>query len=230
MGVRFQAHPRDESSQIVIHVRMLDRTNAGQQEALGIVGVNLVYGACMAHHSPEQLIESLLDNLSTERIEIDMIEFRGIEFHYYRLAAYLGRYTRAKIGITMGIGSLIELFDEKYYTQLDGGILESFGRLFKNDLKLYVYPLKDAASGEMQTVENLQVAAELKQLYGHLIDRGCIEGLSNHDETCLGVFSRAVLVKIAAGDPSWESMVPQKVVEVIKARHYFGHAVRSITA
>ncbi|MGK0187733.1 MAG: hypothetical protein ACI9R3_003523 [Verrucomicrobiales bacterium] len=64
-------------------------------------------------------------------------------FHYYRLAAYLSRYTKAKIGISMGIGSLIELFDEKYYTELDGGILESFGRLFKNDIKLYIYPLKD---------------------------------------------------------------------------------------
>lgn len=256
MGVRYQAHPRDETSQIVIHVRMLDKTNALQQEALGIVGVNLLYGACMLHHSPDQLIESLLDNLSTARIEIDMIEFSGIEFRhvdnrlmslklvqlgltnaamfgahgkvlqpsevlrkkavlvergsfrpvcnsnvdimrcayerfceepgvekdsvlrvmeitmrnlmadgqidyrdflaradmlvasgmtvlisdyfqYYRLAAYLGRYTKAKIGISMGIGSLRELFDEKYYTGLEGGILESFGRLFKNDLKLY---------------------------------------------------------------------------------------------
>ncbi len=45
MGVRFQAHPRDQDSQIIIHVRMLDTENALQQEALGIVGVNLLYGA-----------------------------------------------------------------------------------------------------------------------------------------------------------------------------------------
>jgi len=57
-------------------------------------------------------------------------------FQYYRLAAYIGRYTKKMIGISMGIGSLREPFDEKYYTQLDGGILESFGRLFQNDLKL----------------------------------------------------------------------------------------------
>ena len=66
-------------------------------------------------------------------------------FEYYRLAAYLARYTKKKIGITMGAASLCELFDEKYYAQLDGGILESFGRLFKNDLKLYIYPLLDRA-------------------------------------------------------------------------------------
>ncbi|BDS05792.1 hypothetical protein NT6N_08320 [Oceaniferula spumae] len=340
MGVRFQAHPRDESSQIIIHVRMLDTTNALQQEALGVVGVNLLYGACMLHHSPDQLIESLLDNLSTARIEIDMIEFSGIEFRhvdnrlmslklvqlgltsaamfgaegkvlqpsevlrkkavlvergsfrpvcntnidimrcayeqfmaepgvdpdstiqimeitmsnlmadgqidyrdflaradmlvacgmtvlisdyfqYFRLGAYLRRYTKKKIGITMGIGSVRELFDEKYYTALDGGILESFGRLFKNDLKLYVYPLKDAAKKELVTIDNLEVSDELKNLYHYLIDRGCIEQLNNYDESCLEVFSRDVLAKIAAGDKSWENMVPDEVAKVIKARGYF---------
>ena len=82
LGLKFQAHPRDEASQITLHVRMLDRETSLQQEALGIVGVNLLYGAFFQHHEPEQLVESLLDNLSTERIEIDMIEFSGIEFRH----------------------------------------------------------------------------------------------------------------------------------------------------
>lgn len=347
MGVRFQAHPRDENSQIILHVRMLDRTNALQQEALGIVGVNLVFGACMYHHDPTKLIESLLDNLSTERVEIDMIEFSGIEFRhvdnrlmslklvqlgltnaamfgaggkvlqpsevlrkrsvlvergsfrpvclsnidimrcaherfcaepdveedsviqvmeitmrnlmaggqidyrdflaradmlvacgmtvlisdyfeYYRLAAYLSRYTRAKIGICMGVGSLKELFDEKYYVKLDGGILESLGRLFKNDLKLYIYPLKDSATGALTTTENLSIAPELAKLYGYLLDRGCIEQLQNYDEACLNVFSRDVLAKIAAGDDTWKSMVPAEVAQVITSRGYFGHSGASM--
>src|ERR1700761_5036933 len=80
MGVKFQAHPRDEPSQIILHIRMLDIEAALQQEALGIVGVNLLHGAFFEHHEPDQLIESLLDRLTTDRIEIDMIEFRGIEF------------------------------------------------------------------------------------------------------------------------------------------------------
>src|SRR6186713_3345758 len=82
MGVRFQAHARDEDSQIVMHVRMLDVENALQQEALGIVGVNLLYGAFFMHHEPDELLRSLLDGLSTQRIEIDMIEFSGIEFRH----------------------------------------------------------------------------------------------------------------------------------------------------
>src|SRR5271156_3545109 len=73
MGVKNQAHPRDADSQIIIHVRMPDHENDLQQETLGIVGVNLLYGAFFLHHKPELLLESLLDNLPTQRIEIDMI-------------------------------------------------------------------------------------------------------------------------------------------------------------
>jgi hypothetical protein len=80
IGVRFQTHPQGEPSQIVLHVRMLDKDNPSQQEALGIVGVNLIYGAFFSYAAPEHLMESLLDNLSTERIEIDMIKFSGPEF------------------------------------------------------------------------------------------------------------------------------------------------------
>ena len=122
----------------------------------------------------------------------------------------------------MGIGSLRELFDEKYYTALEGGILESFGRLFKNDLKLYVYPLKTSEDSELVTIDNLEIPAELRNLYNYLIDRGCIEQLKNHDEKCLSVFSRDVLAKIAEGDKSWEEMVPQEVADVIKTQGYFG--------
>src|ERR1700753_2734224 len=80
MGVKFQAQPHDEPSQIVMHVRMLDVEAWLQQEALGITGVNLLYGASFPHHEPDEVIQSLLDRLTTGRIEIDMIEFRGIEF------------------------------------------------------------------------------------------------------------------------------------------------------
>ncbi|MFN3191453.1 MAG: TonB-dependent receptor [Aureliella sp.] len=341
MGIRFQAHPRDEDSQIIIHVRMLDTENALQQEALGIVGVNLIYGAFFLNHEPEQLVESLLDNLNTSRIEIDMIEFSGIAFRhvdnrvmslrlvqlgltnaamfsasgevlqpsevlrkknilvergsfrpltntnvdildaaaqkfaeeedvqqdevvtlaeinmrnlqangdidlrdflarvdvmaacgmtvlisdyfeYYRLAAYLAQFTRKKIGITMGAASLGELFDEKYYTELDGGILESFGRLFKNDLKLYIYPLLCQKSNELLTVENLQVADEIRSLYRYLVERGCIEQLENHNPQHLRTFSRQVLALIEAGDPSWKEHVPAEVAEVIETRGFFG--------
>src|SRR6202521_4674963 len=78
MGVKFQAHPRDNDSQIIIHVRMLDHENDLQQETRGMGGQNLLYVAFFLHHKPELILESLLDNLTTQRIEIDMVEFAGI--------------------------------------------------------------------------------------------------------------------------------------------------------
>ena len=115
-----------------------------------------------------------------------------------------------------------ELFDESYYTTLGGGILESFGRLFKNDLKLYIYPLKDRINGgSLTTTENLAIPEDLRQLYGYLIGRGCIEDLETFREDCLDIFSRDVLRKIEEGDDSWKSSVPESVAQVITARRYY---------
>jgi hypothetical protein len=147
-------------------------------------------------------------------------------FEYYRLAAYLGRQTTKKIGVTMGAGSLRELFDKTYYAHLEGGILESFGRLFKNDLKLYIYPYRDPVTGEVWTVRNLQVPTELRKLYGYLVDTGCIEQLEHFQEECLPIFSRDILKKIKDHDESWEAMVPHEVADLIKQRGFFGYRKR----
>jgi hypothetical protein len=343
LGVKFQAHPRDEPSQILIHVRLLDTDAPSQQEALGMVGVNLLYGAFFIHHEPERLVESLLDSLTKARIEIDMVEFSGIEFRHvdnrimalklvqlglsgtamfgpkgeilqpsevlhkkailvergsfrpvthvnldmmrcarekfaadpavagkpvveimeltmrnllaektdvdrrdflaradlmaacgftvmisdyfrhYRLATYLQTFTAERIGFVMGLPSLVELFDEKYYVDLPGGILESFGRLFKNDLKLFVYPLRKHQEDQIETVNTLNVGGPLTKLYGYLSDRGSFVHLDNFAPDCLQIFSRDVLARIAAGDASWEKMVPTEVAEHIKKRSFFGY-------
>lgn len=340
MGVKYQVHPRDEDSQIIIHVRMLDHENSLQQEALGIVGVNLLFAAFFYHYRPELMLESLLDNLTTERIEIDMIEFTGIEFRhvdnrvmslklvqlgltgaamfgpsgevlqpsevlrkrpilvergsfrpvtkvnidminsahasfaadrqvqtgqivelmeitmrnllstgkidlgdflaradilaaagktvlisdyfeYYRLAAYLNRYTSEPIALTMGVASLLDLFTEQYYTGLEGGILEAFGKLFTKDLRIYVYPLRDE-EGVIRTTDNLEMRDEMRNLYRHLIERGKIKQLDGFDEGVLHIFSRDVLQRIKGGDSSWEQMVPVEIAQIIKQRRFFG--------
>jgi hypothetical protein len=144
-------------------------------------------------------------------------------FEYYRLAAYLTKFTKKMIGITLGAASLIELFDEKYYANLDGGILEAFGRLFKNDLKIYVYPLLDRASGELTTVQNLRVGPPLTKLFEYLIDRGGLVQLDNYNPAYLPIFSRDVIQKIKAGDNSWSNGVPPEVAEVIRRHGFFGY-------
>ena len=113
-------------------------------------------------------------------------------FDYYRLAAFLAARTSERIGIVMGVPSLIDLFDEKNHAQLQGGILESFGRLFKNDLKLYIYPLQRQAGDELETVENLQVEETVRPLYDYLAGRGSFVPLDNYRRDCLQIFSRDV--------------------------------------
>ena len=112
-------------------------------------------------------------------------------FDYYRLAAYLGERTSERIGIVMGVPSLIDLFDEKNHAQLPGGILESFGRLFKNDLKLYVYPVQPSPEDELKTVNDIKVRPELQPLYDYLAGRGSFVHLDNYRPDFLPIFSAA---------------------------------------
>jgi hypothetical protein len=340
MGIQFQTQPKGEPSQIVIHLRMLDKENLQQQETLGIVGVNLIYAALYLH-GKGSLITSLLDSLTSERVEIDMIKFSGPSFQqvdnrlmalqlvqhgltsaamftadgevvqaaevlykkailvergsfrplthltmdmlnqanalfvqepklagqqavvlmemtlknlstsgeidhidfldrvdilgalgrnvlisnygeFHRLASYLFRYTKEMIGIVMGIPTLKDIFEEKYYTDLEGGILESFGRLFKNDLKMYVYPWRDPGTGAVITAGNLRVAPNLRHLYAYLYENQFIYGLREIHEQYLHITSKEVLEKIHCGDSSWETMVPEQVARVIKQRRLFG--------
>jgi hypothetical protein len=343
MGVRFQAHPLDEPSQIVMHVRMLDDDAKLQQEALGVVGVNLLHAAFFEHHEPDQVIKSLLDELTIGRVEIDMISFRGIEFRhvdnrlmalrlvqlglsgvamfgsdgevlqpsevlrkhavlvergsfrpptvvnidmldcarekfvqdpavanhpllvlteltmsnllaggtdvdrrdflaradllaacgmtvlitdyadFHRLAAYIAERTTERIGMVMGVPSLLDLFDETRHQSLPGGILESFGRLFKNDLKLFVYPMLRAADAAVVTADDLSVDAELQSLFDYLRGRGSFVHLDNYRPDYLRILSRDVLRRIAQGDESWGSMVPPEVGDLIIKRSFFGY-------
>ena len=74
--MRFQSRPRAQPSQIIIHVRLLDKLNVDQQEALGVIGVNLLHGAFYCRQ-PQKLISELQENLQPGRIEVDMIKFSG---------------------------------------------------------------------------------------------------------------------------------------------------------
>ncbi|NJK92510.1 MAG: TonB-dependent receptor [Blastochloris sp.] len=343
LGVRFQRMPRSEPSEIYIHIRMHDRHNLQQQEALGIVGVNLAYGAFYYNENPDLLIQSLLDGLSTERIEIDLIRFSGEDFahldnrlinlqlvkngmtgavifapngevlqasdhiykkdvlvergnfrpvtkvnldmlaaarsqflighpedsdnvveimeitlrnllnsgdvdgedflarvdilaalgktvmisnyaEFHRLAAYLSRNTKERIGIVLGIALLQEIFNEKYYRDLEGGILESFGRLFKNDLKLYIYPALSEVDGSTITAENLQVAGNVRHLYAHLYENECILPIETTESKSVTFSSREVANRIENGDCSWEELVVPEVAALIKKNKFFGYS------
>jgi hypothetical protein len=108
--------------------------------------------------------------------------------------------------------------------QLDGGILENFGRLFRNNLKLFVYPYIDQATKRLVTIEQLDVPASLKQLYGYLVDRRCIVQLTDINHAYLNINSQEVLNKISSSSAEWEAMVPPAVAAAIKSRRLFGYA------
>jgi len=115
------------------------------------------------------------------------------------------------------------LFDQKYYTELPGGILENFGRLFKNDLKVYVYPLQRSPSDELQTIGSVNLKSDLQLLYDYLCRRGSFVQLDNYNPEYLSIFSRDVLKRIASGDESWDEMVPPQVADIIRHRGFFGY-------
>jgi hypothetical protein len=142
---------------------------------------------------------------------------------YYKLGAYLQRYTKSRIGLVLGIPNLMELFDVKYYDTLEGGILESFGRLFKNDLRLYIYPFFDSSMNQLLTAREVEVPEHLKHLFKHLVENGGIQPIENFHQEYLGIFSRAILAYIRDHDHRWEEMVPPQVAEIIKDRHFFGY-------
>jgi len=341
LGVRFQQEPRGEPSQIIIHIRLLDETNVDQQEALGIIGVNLLYGAFF-YHQPEKIIASLPEDLAPGRLQVDMIKFSGPTFsrvdnrlmslqlvsqdltdavmfladdetvqaadilykkailvergsfrpvtyatndmlngartvflkqsgvaeddlivlmemtlenllsegqlnhadflarvdilgalgrtvliskfgEYFRLASYLARYTNGRIGLVMGVPSLMEIFDDKYYLHLEGGILEALGRMFKSGLKLYVYPMIDESTGKILTATKLQVAPNLQSLFRYLIENEFIQEITDYNSEYLHIYPPTALAKLQSGDPAWEQMVPPEVNAIIKERHFFGY-------
>src|SRR5437016_11868868 len=142
---------------------------------------------------------------------------------YYRLAAYLFRYTNRAIGLVMGVPSLIEILNEKYYMNLEGGILEALGRMFKGGLKLYVYPRIDETTGAILSATQVHVAPNLRALFQYLIDNHYIEEITDYRKDFLCIYPATVLAKLKVGDKSWEEMVPPEVARITKEREFFGY-------
>jgi hypothetical protein len=129
----------------------------------------------------------------------------------------------------MGVPSLIEIFNEKYYTNLEGGILEAVGRMFKGGLKLYVYPMVDETSGKLVIATQIEVARNLRSLFRYLIDNQYVQEITDYHPEYLRIHPPDVLAKLQSGDSSWERMVPLEVVHIIKKSEFFGYR-RSIAA
>ena len=348
VGIRYQVHPQEDYNEIILHVRFHENDARLQQNTLGILGVNLIYGAYYKYDNPKKLLRYLYDHIDKDQIEIDTINFSGPRFEkvdnrlmslqlvkngmteavmfapdgnnvlpakilykknilalrgsfrpvtkvnmdmykrsmelflkenrvseentevifeitlsnlraegeiderdfmdrakllcslgqtvmisnfqeYYKVVEYFSRYTKERMGLAMGVNNLVDIFDEKYYRHLSGGILEAFGKLFFKDLKVYLYPLKDRDSGEITTSENLKVHPRMKELYKFFKYNGKVVDITNYDPTILDIFSREVLQMIAEGKEGWEDMLPEKTTAMIKDQNLFGYSTHQTT-
>src|SRR5690554_1610703 len=141
---------------------------------------------------------------------------------YFKLVQYFSTFTSKRMGLIIGVTNLIELFDEKYYRTLNGGILEAFGILFTRDLKVYLYPAKGTDDTEMLTTKNTPIHPRIRPLYDYLIYNGRIVDLKGFDPEVLSIESREVLKMIKTGQAGWEKMVPNYVDVMIKNNRLFG--------
>jgi hypothetical protein len=333
MGLRFQSEPGAPHSEIQLHVRLLDASHTRQCEAMGILGVNLLYAAFHLRDSPDELLSSLLDDLGRRRVEIDMIDFTGPAFgsleyqdrlvalklvriglsdvalfgangeiwqasdvlwnrpvllnrgtfdpvtklnleiidggqgafqadfgdavthcvelveitthnllastfdvpdsdflaradvlqglgknvlisrypQFHLISSYLARHTRAPIAIVMGLPLFQELFNEKWCEDLDGGLLEALGRLFKHQVHVYVYPMGDPLTGSVKSVHHAEVSKEQRPLLDYLLATQRVRAIDNYREDYLFQTSADVRSMIQRGDPGWKDLVPEIV-------------------
>ncbi|MGB1219361.1 MAG: TonB-dependent receptor [Flavobacteriales bacterium] len=145
---------------------------------------------------------------------------------YYKLLDYFSGFSKKRMGIILGVPNLKELFDERYYRSLSGGILEAFGKMFNRDLKVYLYPYKNQKTGELQTTENLEIHPRFRALYNYFVYNKRIQNIENFDPEVLHIFSRDVLRKIRLNEPGWEDMIPQFVDNIIKEKCLFGYVCK----
>ena len=140
---------------------------------------------------------------------------------YYKLLDYFSRFTKKRMGIIMGVPNLKQIFEEKYYRHLSGGILEAFGRMFNRDLKIYLYPYQKQKEGEITNSKNINIHPRFRSLYDYLIFNQRIIDIE-YDPKVLNIFSPVVLRMIKNGISGWEDMVPAYVDNVIKQKKLFG--------
>jgi len=343
MGVRFQLKPNTPPNEVIIHMNLLDNHKFLQEQVVGIMGVNLIYACFYYSNDPDMMLTSLMDNLSRDRIEIDMFRMTGIDFkhvdnrlmslklvkngmsnaamfgsngnvlqpsealykknilalrgrfrpptlvnvdmldkgldmfkeeedvankdilvlveltlanlraegtisdedfldrvdilcsmgktviisnyqEYYRLVEYLSLFTRGKkIGIILGIYSLADVFEDEFYTNLNGGILEAFGKLFGSNVKMYVYPSRIPGTDKILGCEDFEVSPKQAFLYKYLLENQKLATIQNINTENLHIFSDNVLEMIKHGKSGWEKMVPKVVEDAIKDKCLFDY-------
>ena len=142
---------------------------------------------------------------------------------HYKMVDYLASIAKEKkMGVILGVYNLHSIFDERYYDNLPGGVLEAFGRGFGHNVKLFVYPATDVDSGELYSLSNLRIPKHLNGLLQYMHDNNKLEAIENYNPKLLSIMSDDVLSKIKANATHWEDDLPEEVVKAIKYYELFG--------
>jgi hypothetical protein len=196
-----------------VHLQMLDQARPGFVNSLSEVDRVSAIELC------EISIHNLLRGSGVDPVDFldraDALQALGktvllsrlAEFH--RIAAFLHRYTHKPVGIILSIGLLNELFKPKWSENLAGGLLESFGRLFKEGITLHVFPWKNRRNGDLVTAETFMAPADSAHLYRHFLTNGRIHGIPCDDNETLVYTGRDVCRMIHSNDERWRKLVPE---------------------
>ena len=143
---------------------------------------------------------------------------------FFRLRAYLRRYTQKPIGIVLSVRDFNFLFDEKYYEGLEGGILEAFGKLFPDNTHVYVYPSRPRRGGDtsLVTLDNVQVPNRLRHLLAYLKENEKLLDVRPHDDSHLHIDVGEVLAGLRRGRGEWQEDVPELVAKRIIDQRLLG--------
>ena len=145
------------------------------------------------------------------------------------MVEYLAPISRGNlIGVILGVYNLNTIFDERYYDNLPGGLLEAFGRGFGQNMKLYVYPALNVEDGEIYDLNNIEIAPNLKGLLEYMRENDKMKPILEFDPKLLHIMSDDVLSKIRAGASSLEEDVPESVAKAIKAFELFGYQKKEL--
>ena len=139
---------------------------------------------------------------------------RYAEFH--RISGFLARYTQKPIAIVLGMPLFQELFNERWSADLDGGLLEAFGRLYKNQVRLYVYPMGDSTTGTVRGATDISITPAQQHLLEYLLDTQNVRPLDVPAQDFMFYSSARVREMVCNDEPGWEEMVP----EIVKHRHH----------
>jgi hypothetical protein len=142
---------------------------------------------------------------------------------YYKLVEFFSKFTNKRMGLILGVNNLTEIFNEKYYRNMNGGMLEAFGIIFMRDVKFFLYPQLEEDAKAFKNSKNLEIHPRVKPLYDYLTFNRRIIDLEDADPNLLHIYSRDVLRKIRAGDSGWENEVPAYVDDMIKENKLFGY-------